>query len=100
MKVIKSSRYCRQLFGPAYTLSVERKKIGRSTQGRERKRGERRRGTPSELSPGADVVDGQGWFAPPAEAARKAQGADWKRVARVKTGQDGRATRRGQRRVE
>lgn len=32
----------------------------------------------------------QGWFAPPAEVARKAQGADWKRVARVERDRTGR----------
>lgn len=76
MKVIKSSRYCRQLLRLAYTLGWRREK---KLEGR--LRGEGRN------SVGAFARGGcgrrQGWFAPPAEVARKAQDADWKRVTRV-----------------
>lgn len=75
MKVIKSSRYCRQLLRHFRMAKREEKKL----------EGRLRGGTPSELSPEADVVDGRGGLRrrQRGRACRKAQDADWKRVARL-----------------
>jgi len=84
MKVIKLNRYCRQLLRLTYTLGRWREK---RLEGRLREV----RGNSVEALARGGCGRRQGWFAPPAEVARKAQGADWKRVARMETGQDGRA---------
>lgn len=65
MKVIKLNRYCRQLLRPTYTLGQWREKRleGRLTEVRGNSVGAFARGGCGRR---------QGWFAPPAEVARKA----------------------------